>query len=689
VSRTRNLISIALIAIGLLLFQNNVAAQSASFSRTDYPLLGNNHIVADFNGDGIPDLAGVGLNSAAVMLGNANGTFRAKVEFPAGGQTQDLTSGDFNGDGRLDLAVSINDPTVSLALLTGNGDGTFNAPVTFQINTAHVDSPAIVATDLDNDGRLDLVLAHAISCFTSPCIAARTITVLLGFGDGTFQFPVEIEVGTGMSRIAVGDFNRDTIKDLAIAGDSSQVYTLLGVGNGTFLKQPTITLTADTLFVDATDIDVGDLNGDKIQDLVVAIPTNGSRTAVLLGNGDGTFQLPRIITEPNLRVPQFQVIADFNGDNIQDIAMALANGSQGLMEIRNGIGDGTFRAPVLYAVPPPLSSVGGGTLVTGDFNRDGKPDIGLPIIGANPGFAVLLNTTGNVVVQPALGALTATPATIASGNVTELRISLSEGVAPSGGFTFSVSSSNVAVLSVPSSVFMAAGTSSVTFNGTARNVTTTQSATVRIRNNQLGRRETAVTVTPGAPPPPAPVSLASVTLSPASVVGGNPVQGTVTLTAAATSATLVTLASSSASATVPPSVTVATGSSSATFTVNTTAVSVTTTATISGTFNGVTRSATLTINPAGAPPPPPATDTVRITRAEYDTAKRTLRVEATSTSSTATLQVFNTGTGALIGTLGNSGGGQYRGEFSVATNPQNITVRSSLGGSATRAVDVK
>ena len=688
-SHTRNLISIGLIAIGLLLFQNNVAAQSASFSRTDYPLLGNNHIVADFNGDGIPDLAGVGLNSVAVMLGNANGIFRAKVQFPAGGPTQDLTSGDFNGDGRVDLAVSINDPTVSLALLTGNGDGTFNAPVTFQINTARVDSPAIVATDLDNDGRLDLVLAHAISCFTSPCTAASTITVLLGFGDGTFQFPVEIEVGTGMSRIAVGDFNRDTIKDLAIAGDSSRVYTLLGVGNGTFLQQPTITLTADTLFVDATDIDAGDLNGDTIQDLVVAIPTNGSRTAVLLGNGDGTFQLPRIITEPGLRVPQFQVIADFNGDNLQDLAITLANGSQGLMEIRNGNGDGTFRAPVLYAVPPPLSSVGGGTLVTGDFNRDGKPDIGLPIIGANPGLAVLLNTTGNVVVQPALGTVTATPATIASGNVTELRISLSQGVAPSGGFTFSVSSSNPAALSVPSSVVMAAGTSSVAFNGTARNVTSTQSSIVRVSHNTLGRRETAVTVTPGATPPPAPVSLSSITLNPASVVGGNPVQGTVRLTAAATSATVVTLVSSSASATVPPSVTVAAGASSATFTVNTTAVSATTTATISGTFNGVTRSATLTINPASAPPPPPATDTVRITRAEFDSGKRILRVEATSTSASATLQVFNTGTGALIGTLGNSGGGQYRGEFGVSTNPQNITVRSSLGGSATRAVDVK
>lgn len=686
-NQTRDIASIYLIAIGLLLFQINVAAQS--FSRTDYPLLGNNHIVADFNGDGVPDLAGTALNSVAVMLGNANGVFRTKVQFSAGGPAQDLTSGDFNGDGRVDLAVSINDPTVSLALLTGNGDGTFNEPVTFQTNTSPADSPAIVATDLDNDGRLDLVLAHAISCFTSPCSAARTITVLLGFGDGTFQFPIEIEVGTGMSRIAVGDFNRDTIKDLAIAGDNSQVYTLLGVGNGTFLQQPTITLTADTLFVDGTDIDAGDLNGDTIQDLVVAIPTNGSRTAILLGNGDGTFQPARILTEPNLRVPQFQVIGDFNRDNIQDLAITLANGSQGLMEIRLGNGDGTFRSPVLFAVPPPLSSVGGGTLVTGDFNGDGRPDVGLPIIGANPGLAVLLNSTGNVVVQPALGALTATPSTVVSGNLTELRISLSQGVAPSGGFTFSVSSSNSAVLSVPSTVFMPAGTSSVRFNGTARSVTSNQSAIVRVRNDQIGRREVTVTVTPGAAPPPAPISLSSVTLNAESVVGGNPVQGTVRLSAAASSATIVNLASSSGSATVPASVTVAAGASSATFTVNTTAVSATTTATISGTFNGLTRSATLTINSASAPPPPPATDTVRITRAEFDSGKRVLRVEATSTSSSATLRVFNTATGAQIGTLANSGGGQYRGEFSVSTNPQNITVRSSLGGVASRAVDAK
>jgi hypothetical protein len=80
---------------------------------------------------------------------------------------------------------------------------------------------------------------------------------------------------------------------------------------------------------------------------------------------------------------------------------------------------------------------------------------------------------------------------------------------------------------------------------------------------------------------------------------------------------------------------------------------------------------------------------VQITRAEYDSSKRALRVEATSTSANATLQVFVTASGQLLGTLGNSGGGQYRGEFSTSTNPQNITVRSSLGGVATRTVDTR
>jgi hypothetical protein len=688
VSYSRTIISVALCSIAILLYQVTASAQSASFTRTDYPTLGNNHIAADLNGDGIPDLAGAGNNAASVMLGNGDGTFRPKINYPVGGQAQDLAAGDFNGDGRLDLVVSLNDIVSSLSLLTGNGDGTFNAPVNFPNTGAQEDSPAVVATDLDNDGRLDVVLAHAIGCFVSPCVAARTITVMLGFGDGTFQLPFDIDVGTGMSRIAVGDFNRDGIKDLGIAGDNSQVYTLLGVGNGTFLKQPTITLTADTLFVDGTDIDIADLNGDTIQDLVVAIPTNGSRTAILLGNGDGTFQAPQILTEPRLRVPQYQVIGDFNRDGFQDLALALANGTEGLFEIRTGNGDGTFDPPVLYAAPPPLSSVGGGTLVTGDFNRDGRPDIALPIIGANPGLAGLVNSTGSVSVAPAYGNVTAAPSTVVGGNSSVITISLVAGsVAPANGFSFSVSSSNSTVLQVPASVFMPGGSSSARFTATTRNVTSTQTITIRIRNSQLGRRNVSVTVTPAAPTP-VPLSLSALTLSPTTVVGGNSAQGTVTLSAAAPAATTVILASSNAAATVPSSVTVAAGASSASFAVTTGTVNATMSAIVSGTFNGVTRSSTLTINPVTAPPPP-STDTVRITRAEFDSGKRILRVEASSTSSSATLRVFVTSTGQLLGTLSNSGGGQYRGELSASTNPQNITVRSSLGGVATASVVAK
>jgi hypothetical protein len=118
--------------------------------------------------------------------------------------------------------------------------------------------------------------------------------------------------------------------------------------------------------------------------------------------------------------------------------------------------------------------------------------------------------------------------------------------------------------------------------------------------------------------------------------------------------------------------------------VSTNSVSSDTSVTISASDGNVTKSATLTVKALAS-----STDGVSIDKAEYDSGKKELRVEAKSTSSTATLKVYVSATDELIGTLSNNGGGKYSGQFSWPSNPQNITVKSSLGGSATKAVTLK
>jgi FG-GAP-like repeat len=573
------LIRLFVLAVVCAMMFKEVSAQVATFTTQQYPLLGNTHIAADLNVDGKPDLAGAGLNAVSVMLGNGDGTFRAKTDFPVGAQAQAVAAGDFNSDGKVDLVVTLNSPQFSLALLTGTGTGTFNAP-TFFANTSGFDSPAIVATDLNGDGRLDLVVMHNIACFTAPCRAARSITILLGNGNGTFQTPSEIDVGTGPSSMAVADLNRDGIKDVAIGGGNTELSILLGMGNGTFVRQPVVTLVpGGDLFSACNDIGVGDLNRDGIQDLVVPLG-NGEGNAILIGNGNGTFQVRSRIQIDETFAPLHVAVADYNRDGLLDIARTMGDGTNGLLQILRGNGDGTFQAPNRYLVPPPVSSRGGIMILAGDWNADVKPDIAFVEGGAGaPTIDVLTNTTGGV--PPSLG-------------------------------------------------------------------------------------------------------IASLSLTPTTVTGGNSSTGTVTLTGVAPEATTVAIASNNAAGTVPNSVVVPAGSRSRTFSVTTAQVQATTTAVITASLNGTSRSATLTINPAAG-----GIDTVSITRGEYETGNRRLRVEATSTRSTATLQVFVTSSGQQIGTLSNNGGGRYRGEFSWPVNPQSITVRSNFGGRATRTVTLR
>lgn len=571
------------------------ATNAPTFARGDYAFLGNTHVVGDFNGDGSLDLAGSGAKSAAVQLNNGAGTFGPRVEYPVASWTQDLAPGDFNGDGKLDLVVTVNDPQIGLALLPGNGDGTFRAPVNFP-NSSGFDSPAVVAVDLNNDSKLDVVIAHQIACYTAPCVVTKLMSVMIGNGDGTFQPSRDIPVGRGMSKIAVADFDRDGVKDLAIAGDSSRLYRLLGNGDGTFRQQPTLTLTADTFGVDATDVDVADFNGDTIQDLVVAIALNGSRTAILIGNGDGTFRQPSIITEPNLDVPHYQAVADYNGDGFQDLALSLGDGTRGLMEIRNGNGDGTFRPLVHYLTPPLKSSIAGYSIVAANLNGDSRPDLTLGISGASPAFAGLLNSTGAAppptpaaptLLSPAQDATPAQPVNFDWTDVsaaTAYRIQIddaSDFATPVVDKTTATSQSTATSLAARRHWWRVQGINSA---GTAG-----PWSTVRRFTPQAG------STTP---------TLSSITLSPTSVVGGTGSQGTATLTSGApTGGAVVTLSSSTTAASVPASATVAAGATSATFPITTSSVTASTAATISGTYAGVSHSATLTVTPPSAPAP--------------------------------------------------------------------------------------
>jgi hypothetical protein len=624
-------------------FAGAQSAGSATFVTFNYPLLGNTHIAVDLNGDGRPDLAGSGANSAAVMLNNGDGTLQPKVQYPVAGGTQAVAAGDFNGDGRTDLVVTINTPQISLALLTGKGDGTFNVPVYFP-NTSGFDSPDVVATDLNKDGKLDVVILHSIACFTAPCVAAEVITVMLGNGDGTFQTR-ELAAPQHMHAMEAGDFNRDGISDLAIGSENTKLHILLGVGDGTFMRQPEMTLIpGGDLFSAVNDVDVADFNRDTVQDMVLPLG-NGNGNVILLGNGDGTFRQSFRITQNAVDSPLNLAVADFNLDGFQDIARAMGNGNAGLMEIANGNGDGTFQAPVRYLVPPSQSSLGGIFITASDFNGDSKPDVALAVGGASAFLNVLINSTGGGPTPPTQTPPSA-PTLLSPAN--GARLPRSQPIpfswsAVSGAATYEIQFDDSSSFTNP----LIAAQTGLTGTQTTQTFTIERRFWWRVRARTAGGINSpwssarSFEIRRDAPPLPTATSTGP------------------TATAARTQTSVPATATS-----IPASPTA--------------------TRTVTATQPGVVASPTPTRTPTTA-----ASDTVSIQRAEYSAGSDELRVEATGSNASATLSVYVTSTNTFIGTLRNEGGGRYRGDFSWPTNPQNITVRSNLGGSASRTVTLK
>ena len=342
------------------------AVYATGLVNVDNPQTGNEPgavVVGDFNGDGIPDLA-VALNetsqSVGILLGDGTGNFTPVTKSPITAAGSPIVVQDLNGDGIPDIVLSSASDD-SLTVLLGNGDGTFKVAPGSPTSTNYGAYPIVVA-DVNGDGIPDLVAGGGYYLVT-----------LLGNGDGSFtEMPITASTYSEatFSSMVVGDFNGDGIPDLATLDLAGQhIVILFGNGDGTFKTGPTTT-TSTMSAGSPLSLTAGDFNGDGKLDLAVPIYGSSGSLAVLLGNGDGTFQAAPGSPVSVEDWPSMVYVGDFNGDGIADILVA-AQTSGTTINILLGKGDGTFSQ--MQTGSPQLECCSNTAL--GDFNGDGVTDI--------------------------------------------------------------------------------------------------------------------------------------------------------------------------------------------------------------------------------------------------------------------------------------------------------------------------
>jgi uncharacterized protein (TIGR03437 family) len=362
--------------------------------------------IGDFNGDGKLDVAATGAvpsaTSLAILLGKGDGTFTAGQVYPGTSRGISMVAADFNRDGKTDLAY-LDETAANVFVRLGNGDGSFQPPI-----TSAAFGNLLIAADFNGDGIVDL--ATTVGSF-----ANGGIRVLLGRGDGSFGAPATMPVADGAGAIAAADFNGDGIPDLVVQEGAGKVQVYTGKGDGTFSAHGGPIVFAKVV----GGLAAVDFNGDGRMDLAIS---SGSTVSLALGYGDGTFAAPKSF--PVGRSTGKLAIADVNGDGKLDVVASTGfpdpdptvqiYGSFAVLD-----GDGASGM-----TPDPFHDGITGTypFAVADFNGDGRVDMveGLSTpqvyLGMTPtDLSVSLTHSGNLFQGQKDAVLTATVRNLGPG----------------------------------------------------------------------------------------------------------------------------------------------------------------------------------------------------------------------------------------------------------------------------------
>lgn len=348
-------------------------------------------VARDLNGDGKVDLALLSEDDSllTVLLGDGSGGFAPPVRYSTGDRARGMLAGDADGDGKDDLLFSGG----QLGLALGRGDGSFHAAPILSYDEARPSWPVIA--DINGDGRNDLLVAGT---------AGKNIAVFLGQGQGRFAPATVFSATTEPSQLALATMDADPHLDVVFNTRDGQVGVMAGDGAGNFAPPrffpggygvaiadldgdghpDVVSKTNDAVIVLLNDkaggllkgvnypagteiraLATGDLNADGHVD-ILAGATVSNTLAILLGNGEGTFQAAALTKFEGTVIDL--AVTDFTGDGKPDV-LAVLGGANTAIDVLPGRGDGTLGEPLV------LTAYATNTAQVSDFNGDNRPDL--------------------------------------------------------------------------------------------------------------------------------------------------------------------------------------------------------------------------------------------------------------------------------------------------------------------------